>query len=236
MTILAFECCFGACSASLRWQDGGRTHAVSRLEVMERGHSERMVPMIAEILAEANLAIGDVDAFAVTIGPGSFTGVRTGIAVARGFALATGKPVHGTSSLHVMAAGLRQTYPEGPIAIAISTRDGLVYFQTFDGANASPQIEPRLATPEAAVAAMAGIAHIIGGTGAGLIVAAAGQIGQTLEQVSGRVDADAAVLARLAPGLPVLSPPHPLYLREPDAKPQPGVLIQRTDQRPETSV
>ncbi len=236
MIILAFDTCFSACSVGLRLPGRGGAHSISRFETMEKGHSERIVPMIDEVLAEAQVTINDVDAFAVTTGPGSFTGVRTGIAVARALALATGKPVHGTSSLHVMAVGIRQTYLEGPIAIAISTRDGLVYFQIFNGAAASPQIEPRLVMPQTAFEAMGGITHTIGGTGADSVTAVAAQQGMSLQPIAARIDANAAHLAQIAHDLPVLTPPRPLYLREPDAKPQSGMLVQRTDSKTEVSV
>ena len=229
MIILAFDTCFNACSAGLRQLVGQRVVDVARFELMEKGHSERIVPMIGEVLGEAGFTVQDVDAYAVTTGPGSFTGVRTGIAVARALALATGKPVRGTSSLHVMAAGLRQLGHGGPIAIAISTRDGLVYFQTFDGAATVPANEPRVLSPEAAVEIMGPVEHMIGGTGGDLVMAAAALIGVSHRQVAGRVDADAAVLARMAVDLAVLTPPQPLYLRDADAKPQSGVLIQRLE-------
>ena len=229
MIILAFDTCFNACSVGLRRRVGERAVDVARFELMEKGHSERIVPMIGEVLGEAGITVQDVDAFAVTTGPGSFTGVRTGIAVARALALATGKRVRGTSSLHVMAAGLQPMVNGGPIAIAISTRDGLVYFQTFDGAATAPQIEPRVLSPQAAVAMMGPVEHMIGGTGADLVMAAAASIGISHRHVAGRVDADAAVLARMAINLAVLTPPQPLYLRDADAKPQSGVLIQRLE-------
>lgn len=236
MIILAFDTCFSACSVALRLPGHGRANSFSRFSLMEKGHSERLVPMMSEVITEAQITIGDVDAFAVTTGPGSFTGVRTGIASARALALATGKPVHGTSSLHVMALGMRPTSPEGAIAIAISTRDGLIYFQTFDGATASPKIEPCLISPQAAVEAMGGMAaYTIGGTGAGLVATFASQQGLLLRLAAGRIDADAARLANIAHDLPVLNPPRPLYLREPDAKPQAGMPVQRTDPTIEVS-
>jgi tRNA threonylcarbamoyladenosine biosynthesis protein TsaB len=235
MIILAFDTCFGACSASLRLPGDGGLQLVSRFELMQKGHSERLVPMIQEVLEEAGQTIDSVDAFAVTTGPGSFTGVRTGIAVARALALATDKPVHGTSSLRVMALGLRDSYRQGPIAIAISTRDGLIYFQTFDGAEASALIEPCVIPPQAAVAIMAGAAHTVAGTGAGLVADAAALTGLPLTIVSRPVEADAVHLLPIALDCAVLDPPRPLYLREPDAKPQPAVLVQRTGSTTEVS-
>ena len=229
MIILAFDTCFGACSASLRLPRSGGLQVVSRFELMQKGHSERLVPMIQEVLEEAGRTAGCIDVFAVTAGPGSFTGVRTGIAVARALSLATGKPVRGTSSLRVMALGLRNSYREGAIAIAIPTRDGLIYFQSFDGPQASALIEPCVITPQAAVAVMRGVAHTVAGKGAGLVAEAAVLAGVPVTIVADPVEADAVNMLPVALDLAVLDPPRPLYLREPDAKPQPGMLVKRTD-------
>lgn len=78
-------------------------------------------------------------------------------------------------------------------------------------------------------------AYTIGGTGAGLVATVAAQQGLLLRLAAGRIDADAVRLADIAHDLPVLDPPRPLYLREPDAKPQAGMLVQRTDPTTEAS-
>ncbi len=229
MNILAFDTCFVSCSAAVHPGAGEGARNANQFELMEKGHSERIVPMIADVLSKAGLTIEDIGSFAVTVGPGSFTGARTGIAVARALALATGKPVRGTSSLHVMAAGLRERHPVGAIAIAVSTRDGLVYFQTFDGPQTQSTTEPCVVSPRSALDALQGVAHMVAGTGAPLLVAAADAKRDRIELIDEPVDAQARVLARMALQLPILTPPRPLYLREPDAKPQSGVLIQRQE-------
>ena len=229
MNILAFDTCFVSCSAAVYLAAGEVARNADQFELMEKGHSERIVPMIAAVLGKARLAIEEIGSFAVTVGPGSFTGARTGIAVARALALATGKPVRGTSSLHVMAAGLRERRPVGAIAIAVSTRDGLVYFQTFDGPDTQPTSAPCVTSPRDAVDALRGMPHMVAGAGASLVVAAADATRDRFELIDEPVDAQARVLALMALQLPILTPPRPLYLREPDAKPQSGVLIQRQE-------
>lgn len=229
MKILAFDTCFVSCSAAVQSGVGQGARNAHLFELMEKGHSERIVPMIAEVLNKAGVTVSDIDSFAVTVGPGSFTGARTGIAVARALALATGKPVRGTSSLHVMAAGLRERHPVGAIAIAVSTRDGLVYFQAFDGPDTQPTTAPCVSLPRSALDALHGMAHMVAGSGAQLLVAAVDATRDRIEPIDEPVDAQARVLARITSHLPILTRPRPLYLREPDAKPQSGVLIQRQE-------
>ena len=230
MTILAFDTCFGACSAAV-WSRARNCVLAERFETMEKGHSERIVPMIGEVLASASVSLGDLAAIAVTVGPGSFTGVRTGLAVARALGLARGIQIRGTTSLHVMAARLRDSHADMPIAIAVATRDRLVYVQTFALADAAPASPARLATAEEAARDLGAVPHAIAGTGAGLVVAAAAEIGISHRHVIAPAEVHAGVLARLAGGLPVLDPPQPLYLREPDAKPQPGCASPTTPMR-----
>src|SRR6202049_1267733 len=104
MNVLAFDTCLGAVSVAVRWQgpagDWLTRHAH---EARERGHAERLMPMMAEVMDEAELAFSDLDRIAVTVGPGTFTGVRVGVAAARGLALASGAALVGATTLAVMA-------------------------------------------------------------------------------------------------------------------------------------
>jgi tRNA threonylcarbamoyladenosine biosynthesis protein TsaB len=230
MSILAFDTCFDACSVAVRTAGQGRMLA-ERFEAMDKGHSERIVPMIAEVLTEAGLTLAQVATLAVTIGPGSFTGVRTGLAVARGLALATGVEIRGTASLHVMAAGLIEATGHEKVAIAVATRDGLVYFQAFDRASADPVAAPCLATPHQAAPLLGQRCHVVAGSGAGLVVAAAAVQGHAHHDFGAQIHVKAGVLAGMAARLPILDPPKPLYLREPDAKPQTGPAIMQAATR-----
>jgi tRNA threonylcarbamoyladenosine biosynthesis protein TsaB len=230
MAILAFDTCFGACSVAVR-TTGHAPVLAARFEAMDKGHSERIVPMLAEVLAEAGLTLDRVRTLAVTIGPGSFTGVRTGLAVARGLALATGVEIRGATSLHVLAADLRDGTGQAPVAIAVATRDGLVYFQAFDGAQAVPVAAPCLATPDQAAAFLGRRRHVVAGSGAHLVVAAASEQGHAHHDFGAPIHVKASVLAGMAERLPVLDPPKPLYLRDPDAKPQAGHAITQSATR-----
>jgi len=214
MNVLAFDTTTDACSAAVA--SGGAVLA-KRFELLRRGHVERLVAMVVETMAEAGLGFDDVDLIAVTVGPGTFTGVRIGLAAARGFALASAKPVAGFTTLEVLAAGVgwQRAERQGVIA-AMDARRGQIYRQTF-GPGLVAQDEPavvdrrRLAVPSGTWLAV--------GTGAD---AYAGLAGVTLG--SGPDLPDAAVLAdlaarRFARGAADLPEtlPEPLYLRPPDA-------------------
>jgi len=92
MLILSLDSAGAGCGASI-WQDGATLAAVD--ERMERGQDQRLMPLILEVMQKANRQFSDLDRIAVTRGPGSFTGLRIGLAAARGIGLAAGKPVIG---------------------------------------------------------------------------------------------------------------------------------------------
>lgn len=141
MRVLALDTCLGACSAALR--DGRRTLA-ARHEVMRKGHAERIVPMVQEVMAEAGLAWRELDLLAVTTGPGSFTGVRVGLAAARGLALAAGRPLAGVTVMEALAEAVPPHRLAGrPLIVALDARRGELYVQTFDAAR-RPLDRPRL--------------------------------------------------------------------------------------------
>ena len=102
MRLLALDTATSACSAAL-WQDG--TVLARHLQPMARGQSEALLPMVAAVMAEAGLAFADLDLLAVTVGPGTFTGIRIGLAAARGLALATGLPLAGIATTEAVAGG-----------------------------------------------------------------------------------------------------------------------------------
>jgi tRNA threonylcarbamoyladenosine biosynthesis protein TsaB len=183
--------------------------------------------MIAEMMEGAGLAFAAVDRIAVTLGPGTFTGVRSGIAAARAFALATGKPVVGMSSLAVMALrgeSLVAARRGGrPLAIAVDARRGMVYFQLFTGD--LDEVGPaRLLTPEQAAAHVGSEPALIAGSGAGAVAILAGP---RAEASLPDLQPHARMLAIIAPGLQPLEPVAPLYLREPDAKPSASPSLVR---------
>ena len=127
---LALETSGDACAAAL--VADGEVLGVRQVE-MSRGHAEVLVPMVQELAGEAGIALTALDLIGVTRGPGSFTGLRTGIAAARGFSIASGAPAVGVSSLQAVAHGAaRVSLEPRPILCILDTRRVDYFAQTFD--------------------------------------------------------------------------------------------------------
>ena len=122
--LLAFDTSAAHCAAALLRGD----EITARVEEMGRGQAERLMPLLEEVLSEAGLGWRDLDAVAVGIGPGNFTGIRIAVSAARGLALGLGKPAVGVSTLEAQAYGL----PRPCLAVA-DARRGMVYTQEFPG-------------------------------------------------------------------------------------------------------
>jgi tRNA threonylcarbamoyl adenosine modification protein YeaZ len=195
---LVIDTATAACSVALI-EDGA---VVARLhDVVGRGHAERLIPMIAD-LPDGGRASGIL----VDIGPGSFTGVRVGIAAARGLALGWGAGVRGYSSLALVAAAALRRRPDLPrIAAVLEAGHGEVFLQLFT-ATLDPLGPPVSLPPAEAAARLAGTPAI----------------GSGIRRLAGLVDdledalPDAADVPLLPPALADL-PPSPLYGRAPDA-------------------
>lgn len=179
--------------------------------------------MIEAALAEASLTPADLTALAVTVGPGTFTGLRVGLAAARGFALARALPLVGVTTLEAVAAPV--TAEEGEvIAAAFDARRGEVYLQVFDARHA-PLSEPMIVALGEAVAHIPGSRVVAVGTGAALVAEALARNDIACRLSGARPQPDALSIARIARArLAIHGPdrfriaPAPLYLRAPDAK------------------
>lgn len=223
MMLLGFDSATAACSAAL-WADGAAV-AHRRSEAGGR-HAETLVPMLREVAAEGGTTLAAVDAFAVTIGPGSFTGIRIGLATARGLALAGKRPLIGLSTLEVLAAGVPEGEREGLILAALDAGRGRLYAQLFDR-SLDPLSEPEALTAEALpgfVAAANGAPLVVAGTGQAVALAALTHA-IAARPASGPASPDARVLAcraaaRAEDGDEAAAPVRPLYLREAGAKPK----------------
>jgi tRNA threonylcarbamoyladenosine biosynthesis protein TsaB len=233
MNILAFDTCFDACSACVARRDNDGVEVLAAaLERFETGHAERLVPMVDEVMERAGVSFKDIDRLAVTVGPGTFTGTRIGIAAARGLSLTTGIAVVGISSLAVMAeVAVREIGPRTAgedLVVAVDARRGEVYAQAF-GASGREETSPPLLLPiEEAARLGHGGALVIVGSGAAAVAEAAKRAGRHAEAGLAHLLPDATALAALAVGLaPAAVPLAPLYLRAPDAKPQAGKSIAR---------
>lgn len=208
--LLVIETATAACSVALL---ANGAVLAERHELVGRGHAERLIPMIGELPGG-----GRADAILVDVGPGSFTGVRVGLAAARGLAIGWGVPVHGYSSLALLAAaGFAADPALSRLSVVLEGGHGEVFVQHFatpliDTAPlASLRPEAPLASlrPEAALAALDGRPAI----GSGVRHLAALAEGLDLREALPRA-ADAVLLP---PDFTTL-PPRPLYGRGPDAK------------------
>jgi tRNA threonylcarbamoyladenosine biosynthesis protein TsaB len=219
MRLLAIDTTSEACSVGVA--AGGAT--IIRSEIVGRGHAEILMRLIEEAMTEARLAFADLDRIAVTVGPGSFTGLRIGIAAARGFALVTGKPAIGINTLAVHAEHARTLCGAHPVLSVLAAGRGEVYGAAF--AAEGSQIEaPRAASPEV-LAALLRDDMLVAGSGSDLVVAALPM--DVIVRVAHRnASADIIAFCRLATAASSpTSAPRPLYLRPPDAKPQTAARI-----------
>jgi len=212
MRVLALDTTLSACSVAFAVD--GRIAAHS-FEQLGHGHAERLMPMLEAARQDSGLAYQDLDLIAVTVGPGTFTGVRIGLAAARALALPHGIPVAGVSTLQALAWGAG---PGSPVMAAINARKGQFYLQTFSG-TLEPLSAAMLGMAEDALRATAGTPgpwRLVGSGGPALTV-----LPHACEaDVAG--EPDAAAIARHAAALradaAVGRPPSPLYLRPPDAR------------------
>lgn len=221
MNVLAFDTCFAAVSAAVRWRSArGEWLLREAYEPMAVGHAERLLPVIDGVMTGAGLGYGQIDRIAVTLGPGGFTGLRAGIAAARALSLAAGVPVVGLSSLAIMAErvnlllGARRG--AGPLMVAVDARREALYVQIFGENGGDALSEPRLVTATEAVAMLPAGPASVAGTGGPIVQQAAGRA--DIVTVLPELQPHARQLVLLAPVLPPLTTVTPLYLRAADAK------------------
>jgi tRNA threonylcarbamoyladenosine biosynthesis protein TsaB len=208
--LLAIDTCLGACSAAILADDQLRAQVS---EPMTRGHQERLAPAVRDLMAAAKISFGELDRIGVTVGPGSFTGLRVGLAFAKGLALALGRPCIGVGTLEALAAAADA---KGRTAAVIDAGRGCVYVQVFEAgeALAAPEILPSPAAASRLIALKTGGDITLAGPGA---AALAGLVaGVRYVEIATPPPETVARLAARAPAVP----PHPLYLRAPDARPK----------------
>jgi tRNA threonylcarbamoyladenosine biosynthesis protein TsaB len=218
MQLLALDTSLAACSVAL-WRDG--TIAAAESLPMAKGQAEALVPLIQRVCAGAGTALSDVDAVGVTLGPGTFTGVRIGLATARGLGLANGCPVIGVSTLVAIAATAALPPEPGDTLVVQDARRGEVYVELIDGtsgAGGGPMVLP---LDNLAATFLARPLRLVG-SGAAL---AADRLTGNVAVAADTVLPDPARVAALAVAQLEMDgagaftvPPRPLYLRAPDAK------------------
>mgnify|MGYP000887923011 CR=1 FL=1 len=204
MILLGLDTSLGACSAAL-YDTGSQRVLASDFTVMERGHAEALGPMVQSVMNAAGKKPADLGRIVVTRGPGTFTGLRIGLAFAKGLALARGIPLLGIDSLWATAAA--HSGGQRPVVVAHKAgATGKFYVGCFDGAHAKPLRPLALLSAHALQMLMAEFDKPML-LGSGL-------------QDQADVWPDANLFLPLAAALP--DDPisgEPLYLRTPDAKP-----------------
>lgn len=179
----------------------------ARQGLTDRRHAEELTPMLTAVLAEARVAVSDIDRFAADIGPGRFTGLRVGLATARALALAVDRPLVGVSSLELLAVG----HEHRPVTAVIDARRNEVFQQSFDQDGSAT--DPVVGSPDQlALQLPAGTAVV--GDGADRYHDIYGSAVHPDRQPS------AVVLVRLAADRPARAgrEVEPLYLRDPDVQ------------------
>jgi tRNA threonylcarbamoyladenosine biosynthesis protein TsaB len=226
MRVLAIDTALAACSAAVLDTEHGGIVASESLP-MVRGHAEALVPLLQRVMREAGLTFPEIDRIAVTTGPGSFTGLRVGIAAARGIALAAEKPAVGVSTLSAYAAPHMADDERFPVVAAIDARHSHVYLQVFAPGGRSFTV-PRLAPLQEAVKAAAEISSCIAGSAARLVADALSADDPVPASVDPSPAPDIGWIARMGAVVPEEQAPlKPQYLRAPDAQPQNAAQLPR---------
>jgi tRNA threonylcarbamoyl adenosine modification protein YeaZ len=226
LRLLAIDTALNACSACVVASDAGEPLALETL-TMDRGHAETLLPLVERVVAQVEGGFSAIGRVAVTIGPGSYTGLRVGIAAARAIGLAAGVPVVGVTTLSALIAPLVSADTQRVLAAAIDARHGQVYFQMVapGGRNI---IAPCLLGIRDAVRLIGSGPVALNGSGAPAIAVEALTAGIDAIVPSGSGRPDIAWVARLGLAAdPAQAMPKPLYLRGPDAKPQDQARLPR---------
>lgn len=196
--------------------------AVVLAEVTEnigKGHAERLMALVEHVCAQAKLELADIGKVAVTIGPGSFTGIRVGVAAARGFALSLGVEALGITTLETVARAYQKQNTGRHVAVAFDAKRDEVYLQVFDAAGKATSREQLLSVDDAK-AVLAGFEGEIAGTGIGVL--------RGIQPETEKDHFPIAIVAELAAEKQASdAEPKPLYLRSPDARPQSGFALER---------
>jgi tRNA threonylcarbamoyl adenosine modification protein YeaZ/ribosomal-protein-alanine acetyltransferase len=207
MKLLAFDTSMAACSAAV---SVGERVLAARYEEMATGQAEALAPMVEAVIREADLPYAELSRIAVTTGPGSFTGVRIGLSLARGLGVSLGLPIVGIDSLAAIACN--EPRRDMPLAVIADARNNEVYAAVFAGAP-----EPRLTRREHLPELLTMPAFRMLGSGAD----AEAKIFLNAERSQAgdfpRAANFISLAARMTPGD---AAPDPLYLRPPDVKPQ----------------
>lgn len=220
MIVLAIDTAGVDCSAALYDATANRLLA-SQSEAIGKGHAERLMAVIDAVFKHAGLSMDAVDKVAVVVGPGSFTGIRVGVAAARGLALALGVDCVGVTTLETLAVAHLSEDASRPVVVAMDAKRDEIYAQAFSPQGEALNAPAALSAEQVAELAQSLSAVLIGSS-------VPHSLSAPDDEFAGRDRFDIATVARIGVRLSAdAAKPKPLYLRGPDAKPQTGFALAR---------
>ncbi|AMX96604.1 tRNA (adenosine(37)-N6)-threonylcarbamoyltransferase complex dimerization subunit type 1 TsaB [Mesorhizobium sp. M7A.F.Ca.US.014.04.1.1] len=222
MKLLAIDCAANLCAASVYDATAKRELGRSVLD-LGKGHAEQLMAVIAEALEAGATDYAGLGAIAVSVGPGSFTGLRVGVSTARGLALALKIPAIGVTTLEALAAEAATAFPGRAVLAALDAGREEIHAAFYDE-RLVLTYGPAVATLADVVAMAKATSLVLAGTAAALISASAGR---EFDVGPRTATADIVTYARLAAAKGAGERPKPLYLRGADAKPQAGFILSR---------
>jgi tRNA threonylcarbamoyladenosine biosynthesis protein TsaB len=224
MKLLAIDCAANLCAASVYDATAKQELGRSVLD-LGKGHAEQLMAVIAEALKAAATDYAGLGAIAVSVGPGSFTGLRVGVSTARGLALALKVPAIGVTTLEALAAEAAAAFPGRAVLAALDAGREEIHAAFYDEMSVLTY-GPAVATLTDVVAMAMETSPVLAGTAAALISASAGR---EFDVGPRTATADIVTYARLAAAKGAGERPKPLYLRGADAKPQAGFILSRQE-------
>lgn len=225
LRILAIDTALEACAACVATDDSDDLLAEESMPLV-RGHAEALLPLIERVMARVEGGFEGLDRVAVTVGPGSYTGLRVGLSAARAIGLAAGIPVVGVTTLSALLAPQLALNGDDTVAAAIDARHGAVYLQAMS-VREGTVIPPRHIALEEAVTLLGKRRAILTGSGAPALAAAAAAAGLSVEVAETGAPQIAWVASLGLVADPDQALPRPLYLRGPDAQPQQHARLAR---------
>lgn len=213
MILLAIDTAANLCAACI--YDTEKGELARHVLDLGKGHAEHLMTVIDSALQKAGLSFQQLDALAVSVGPGSFTGVRVGVATIRGLALALKIPAIGVSTLEAIAHEQRAQSPDNPIITRIEAGRGQAYLATYDK-HGNEVLAP-------AVYSLAEADILIEKSEPETILV-------SKQQASADIGFYAAIAAQKLAHHANPPKPKPLYLRDADAKPQTSFALPRKDE------
>jgi tRNA threonylcarbamoyladenosine biosynthesis protein TsaB len=224
MKLLAIDCAANLCAACV-YDAEARQELGRSVFDLGKGHAEHLMAVIADALKAGATDYAGLGAIAVSVGPGSFTGLRVGVSTARGLALALKVPAIGVTTLEALAAEAAATFPGRAVLAALDAGREEIHAALYDEMSVLTY-GPAVTTLANAIAMATEISPALAGTAAMLISASAGRAFDIGPQTA---TADILTYARLAAAKGEGEKPKPLYLRGADAKPQAGFILSRQE-------